>query len=193
MFEQNPSKASLIQQMSEVLSDVVTYKFQAHGYHWNVKGPFFSQFHEFFEDLYNDADGSIDPLAEIIRKLGADSPFTLDDFSSLTCISPLPVAGGDPIAMATELLKSNQHIKAHLTVAYDIANLLDEQGVCNFLAERIDVHSKWIWQLSTTVGADHLPQVNVVVTSKDYDNDGDDDSNPWTNPDQIADDAGSLY
>lgn len=178
MIENDFSQGALVEQMSKVLSDVVTYKFQAHGYHWNVKGPFFSQFHEFFEDLYTDADDSIDPLAEIIRKLGADSPFSLDDFSSLTCLQPMPIAGGDPIAMATELLKSNMHIKAHLTLAYDLANSMDEQGVCNFLAERIDMHSKWIWQLKTTVGADQIAPMIVTVDGFDPDMDGDDDSTP---------------
>ena len=178
MIENDFSQGALVEQMSKVLSDVVTYKFQAHGYHWNVKGPDFYSFHKFFQKLYEDADDSIDPLAEILRKLGVDAPFTLDDFSSLTCIEPMPIAGGDPIAMSTELLKSNLHIKAHLTLAYDIANSMDEQGVCNFLAERIDQHSKWIWQLKTTVGADHTASMVVTVDGFDPDHDGDDDSTP---------------
>jgi len=143
----------LAEKLAVCLGDTVAYKFIAHGYHWNVKGPLFSQFHEFFSDLYEDADSAIDPLAENIRKLGFDSPFTLEDFSSLTCLDINPVSG-DPIDMASNLLIINKHLKECLTGAFDIANACNEQGIANFLAERIDMHSKWIWQLSTTVGAD---------------------------------------
>ena len=41
---------------------------------------------------------------------------------------------------------------ANLTEVYDIANKLNEQGICNFIAERIDMHQKWSWQLKSTLG-----------------------------------------
>jgi starvation-inducible DNA-binding protein len=143
----------LAEKLAVCLSDTVTYKFIAQGYHWNVKGPEFHQFHEVFGELYEDADSAIDPLAEDIRKLGFDSPFTLEDFSSLTCVHTNPVSG-EPMEMAENLLGINKHLKQCLTEAFDIANACNEQGVANFLSERIDMNSKWIWQLSTTVGAD---------------------------------------
>jgi starvation-inducible DNA-binding protein len=142
----------LAEHLAVCLGDTVSYKLIAHGYHWNVKGPMFSQFHEFFQELYEDADSAIDPLAEDIRKLGFDSPFTLEDFSSLTCLHINQVSG-DPIEMAGNLYIINKHLKECITKAFDLANECNEQGIANFLAERIDMHSKWIWQLSTTVGA----------------------------------------
>ena len=135
------------------LADTVTYKFIAHGYHWNVKGPEFIQFHDFFATLYEDAESAIDPLAENIRKLGYDSPFTLEDFSSLTCVSVNPVSG-DPLEMSKNLYEVNCHLKDCLTKAFEIADACNEQGIADFLAGRIDLHAKWIWQIGTTIGAD---------------------------------------
>lgn len=143
----------LAEHLAVCLADAVTYKFIAHGYHWNVKGPEFTQFHDFFQTLYEDADSAVDPLAENIRKLGYDSPFTLEDFASLTCISVQPVSG-DPMEMSENLYEINVHIKECLTKAFDLANGCNEQGIANFLAERIDMHAKWIWQIGTTIGAD---------------------------------------
>ena len=143
----------LAEHLAVCLADTVTYKFIAHGYHWNVKGPEFTQFHDFFSTLYEDADSAIDSLAENIRKLGFDSPFTLEDFSSLTCVHVNPTSG-DPIEMSSNLYEINCHLKECLTKAFDIANACNEQGIANFLAERIDMHAKWIWQIGTTIGAD---------------------------------------
>lgn len=152
----------LAEKLAVVLSDVVSYKFTAHGFHWNVKGPEFTQFHDFFADLYEDADSAIDPLAENIRKLGFDSPFTLGDFISLSCLDTHTVSS-DPISMSRVLYEYNQHIKSCLLAAFHIANDIDAQGIANFLAERIDMHEKWIWQLGTIVGAD-ATQINTLET-----------------------------
>lgn len=143
----------LAEHLAVCLADTVTYKFIAHGYHWNVKGPEFTQFHDFFATLYEDAEEAIDPLAENIRKLGYDAPFTLEDFSSLTCVSVNPVSG-EPLEMSKNLYDINCHLKDCLTQAFGIAEACNEQGIADFLAGRIDQHAKWIWQLGTIVGAD---------------------------------------
>lgn len=149
------SKAQLADKLATILGDVVTYKFLAHGFHWNVKGPDFPQFHEFFGELYEDAEGSIDPLAENIRKLGFDAPHTLQDLMTLSCIEARQLAG-DPIEMARELYLANAHIVDCYNHAFEIANALKSQGIADFIAGRIDVHEKWMWQLSATTGIDSM-------------------------------------
>lgn len=144
----------LAEMLSVLLADTVNYRALAHGYHWNVKGPEFHQFHEIFSDLYEDADSAVDPLAENIRKLGFDAPFTLGDFISLSDIETNPVTNGNPLDMTASLYQVNVQIKDKLGVAFKCANDCNEQGIANFLAERIDMHAKWIWQLGTVIGAD---------------------------------------
>jgi len=36
--------------------------------------------------------------------------------------------------------------------AFSLATAMSEQGVANFLADRLDMHSKWQWQLRAIVG-----------------------------------------
>ena len=153
-------KQELAHKLSCLLADVVSYKAVAQGYHWNVKGADFIQFHDFFQELYEDADSAVDPLAENIRKLGYEAPFTLQDFVSLSCIEVRPT-GGDPVAMSLVLHGINQTLRDSLLEAFEIANALNQQGIINFLAERIDMHDKWLWQLGTIVGAD-ATQVQVI-------------------------------
>jgi starvation-inducible DNA-binding protein len=70
----------LIKSLKVLLSDVVTFYFMSHGYHWNVEGSDFSQYHDLFGDIYEDVYPSIDSIAENIRKLDDYAPFSLQKF-----------------------------------------------------------------------------------------------------------------
>jgi starvation-inducible DNA-binding protein len=142
----------LVEKLSHLLSDTVTMKFIAHGYHWNVKGIEFSQMHDFFAEIYEDVDGAIDPLAESIRKLGYESPYFLTDFVEMTCLGSQQRLSGDAVQMLESLLNINAAVNACVLEAFEIANASNEQGIANFLAERDDMHKKWNWQLRASLG-----------------------------------------
>lgn len=137
---------SLIKSLKVLVSDVVTFYFMAHGYHWNVEGPDFSQYHSLFSDIYEDTYGSIDPIAENIRKLDDYAPFSLQKFLDLRTLE-FKDAQPNPKAMAKSLLVANEDLLKSLKKAFDEAQKKDEQGIMNFLADRIDHHNKWSWQL----------------------------------------------
>ena len=137
--------------LAHLLSDVTALGFLAQGYHWNVKGPSFYQFHEFFAEIYADVDGAIDPLAENIRKLGYDAPYLLSDFAGMTCISE-ERQFGDAMTMVESLARVNSVVTACYVEAFGMADACNEQGIADFLATRIDMHKKWQWQLESTLG-----------------------------------------
>jgi HK97 family phage prohead protease len=144
---------SLCQLLAEQLSDVVAFKFIAHGYHWNVKGADFAEYHKLFQKIYEDADDSIDPLGENILKLGYDSPFRLSDFQQLRELDEPALTPDTPAAMAASLLDLNDDIIDGYNEAYAQTQVENQQGIANFLAERIDAHQKWSWQLRSSIGA----------------------------------------
>ena len=155
-----PTNQDLAEKLSYILGSSVALKYLAQGYHWNVRGPEFYQFHEFFGDIYEDIDSSIDPLAENIRKLGFDAPFTLEDFIALSCVD-VKQTNSDPIAMSSVLYVNLLSVHEKYLYAFDLANSLNKQGIADFLAGRIDQNEKWAWQLGTTIGAD-ATQVNTI-------------------------------
>jgi len=53
--------------LNVLLADMFVMYFKAHSYHWNVEGMFFSQYHAFFGELYEELHDAIDPTAEHIR------------------------------------------------------------------------------------------------------------------------------
>jgi len=140
---------SLTDELSELQADVTVLYFKAHGYHWNVEGSDFGQYHSLFQEIYEDIYSSIDPIAENIRKLGEYAPFKLDTLIKLTSLSDSKV-DTNPKAMAKDLLKSNEQVVGKLKSVFDTANSDNEQGIANFIAERIDMHQKWSWQLKAS-------------------------------------------
>ena len=145
-------KVVLAEKLSHLLSDVVVMKFIAHGYHWNVKGIEFSQMHDFFSEIYEDVDSSIDPIAENLRKLGFDSPYLLTDFVAMSCCVDQPRLSGDAAQMLESLANINRSVNECVLEAFQIATDLNEQGIANFMAERDDMHKKWQWQLEASLG-----------------------------------------
>ena len=146
-----PTTADLVEELTETFADVVSFGFRAWGAHWNVIGSGFQQYHELFGAIYDDAIGSIDPLAENLRKLGAQAPFQLPQFIQLRDLQDANV-GSDSQALARDLVEANAHIIDELTDTFDCASALNQQGLANYLAERIDQHQKWAWQLTASLG-----------------------------------------
>ena len=140
----------LATELKQLLANTYTFSFRTSGYHWNVTGPDFSQYHELFGEIYEDVSGAIDPIAEDIRKLGSYSPYKIEEFMRLRSISDT-VVESDPQSLAKDLLAANELMLVSLGEAFDLATRMDEQGVANFLAERIDMHDKWRWQLKASV------------------------------------------
>jgi len=140
----------LLQLLRVTLSDMVALKFKAHGYHWNVEGDDFPQYHEFFEDIYQDYDSSIDTFAEWLRKLGEYAPYKLSRFMAYSDLPETDVTS-DPVTMATDLLVANDAVTTKLLVGFDLATALKQNALANFFAERQDMHQRWHWMLGAVI------------------------------------------
>ena len=140
--------------VAECLSNAVVMYFKAHGYHWNVEGQDFREFHDFFQDIYEDVYSAIDPLAEEIRKLGAPAPFRLSDFENISQIEDTEV-GSDIQSMVQDLLASNKVVISHLNKLFDLATNQGEQGLANIAADRLTMHKKWGWQLTASLKSEN--------------------------------------
>ena len=140
----------LVSALKQLLADQVTMYLMAQGAHWNVEGPMFSPFHDFFASIYEDVSGSVDPTAENIRKVGGYAPFLLPTLDTLRTIEDRKT-DTDPINLCVALFDANETILKSIADASDAAEEADEEGIMNFLAERDDMHKKWRWQLKATI------------------------------------------
>lgn len=140
---------SLADALKRLLSCQIDMFLMAWGFHWNVEGQLFSQYHDLFGDIQSDVYGSVDPTAENIRKLRAIAPFTLASFDKLSEVEDQRVTS-DPIEMCRALLDANDAVLECIDDAFQLASDANEQGIANFLAERDNMHKKWRWQLEVS-------------------------------------------
>jgi starvation-inducible DNA-binding protein len=141
--------SNLIPTMKTVLGSVFGLYLKTHIAHWNIEGIHFPSIHAFFGDLYTEIWSSVDDIAEQIRQLDAYTPMSMQRLAELSRIEsfdePLPARD-----MVLALLADQITIIALLTQAMHEAEAEDKQGLVNFLAGRIEVHSKQRWQLRAT-------------------------------------------
>lgn len=139
----------LITAMKIVLGTTFALYLKTHAAHWNVEGPQFPSYHAMFGTMYDEMWRAIDPIAEHIRQLDAYAPASLERLAELSRVKPnneiLP-----PHEMLLMLMKDTETLIATLTEALHLAEAADKQGLVNYLAARIEVHSKYRWQLRAT-------------------------------------------
>ena len=150
--DQRLMKAELARSLAVTLGSAYAMLIKTAGMHWNVKGPDFSEYHEFFSEIYEDIDSMIDPAAEDILKLGFDAPSSLTELIQLSKVSDNTLAYSEPVQMCRELLIANETMLAQIAETFGIANAMNEQGIANFMAERDNMHKKWGWQLRAITG-----------------------------------------
>ena len=141
----------LIASLKVALGNTFTMYFKAQSYHWNVEGMFFSQFHDFFGDIYEDVYGAVDPLAEELRKLDAYAPISLMEIYGYKTIMEDSSKPDTVTEMVINLLTANTEVLNCLTPLFDIATAEKQQGLANFIADRMDAHKKFEWQLQATL------------------------------------------
>ena len=156
------SKEGLATALAKFLGTTVVAQYMAHGYHWNVKGPEFTQFHDFFGEIYEDWSGEEDRIAEYIRILGFDAPHDLRQFLALACLESKPCMG-NPMEMGANLYEANLVLKNCVEDIFNIASAINAQGIADWAAGRMDAHSKWNWMIGTTIGADSMQIQNMNI------------------------------
>lgn len=137
----------LADNLKTLLATEYAFVLKSQFFHWNVEGPDFAQLHKFFGDLYQEVyDNSIDKTAEYIRTLDDYAPGSFERFLELSRISgqtKVPRAR----LMIEELLANNEQMVELLNDTFAVAEQENQQGIANFIAERIDAHGKHGWML----------------------------------------------
>jgi starvation-inducible DNA-binding protein len=130
--------------LKTLLGTTVVLYTKAHGFHFNVEGPDFPQYHEFLGDYYAEVYSTVDRIGEYIRTLDSYAPGSLARYCDLSVIKEqLQVPRAE--LMFVELDKDNATMIALLNNLFQSASSENKQGIANFIAERLDAHEKWSW------------------------------------------------
>ena len=144
----------LAEKLKVLLASSYSLSLKTQHFHWNVEGPDFPQYHEFFGKIYDDiADNAIDQTAEYIRILGQYTPGSLTRLQELSIIEDqlkIPRAQ----LMVAELHSDNAKLCELINECITLAEKENKQAIMDYLAGRLDAHEKWVWQLKSTLKID---------------------------------------
>jgi len=117
-----------------------------HHFHWNVKGPHFFTLHQKFEELYSEAAGHIDALAERILGIGGKPVAKLSDCLQLASVSE---AVGEETAeqMVTSLVRDYAILVDELKLAREVAEQAGDEATSDMLLGVQSGLEKHLWML----------------------------------------------
>lgn len=141
--------------IKKLLSDNVALKFKSHGYHWNVEGDDFKQFHAFFADIYEDFEAATDTYAEWLRILKSYAPYRLVDFFDASGVSEPEIVGDAQLMLADLYTSIEEHIE-DLKNAGTLANSFGEFGLSNFFADRQTACQKFCWMIRVSMETEEM-------------------------------------
>jgi starvation-inducible DNA-binding protein len=139
----------LIECMKRLFATNYQYYVKAHGFHVNVVGPDFVQYHQLFGEVYEFADDATDTIGEHLRVMEAIAPFSLSRIMELGSIEDgkeRPTA----LVMVSELLADSQIVMDHYEECHDMAVEEKCYGLINFIEGQMDSLGKIMWKLRST-------------------------------------------
>lgn len=140
----------LISDLKKVLADSYALYLKTQNYHWNVEGPSFQSLHMLFETQYTDLAIAIDIAAELIRGLGVKAPGTWNQYEEISTIKD----GNESFTadkMILDLIESQNMICETLQKALDTATKVNDDVIISFIVDRLTVHRKSKWMLSSSL------------------------------------------
>jgi starvation-inducible DNA-binding protein len=143
----------LADSLKKLLANSYAFVIKSQHFHWNVEGPNFPQYHEFFGDLYAEVYASLDKTAEYIRTLDSYAPGSLERFAELSEIKGQTMIPRAELMFA-ELLQDNEIVLNCLNECMDHAKNEKNYGIENYIAERMDAHHKHGWMIKSVLKKD---------------------------------------
>jgi starvation-inducible DNA-binding protein len=134
--------------LNSFLADLHVLYIKTRKFHWDVAGPSFKEYHEFFEEQYTAIEEEIDLVAERVRQLGGRPVATMKDFLEQTSLKEDYDGHIDTPEMFKRLLADHEQIIRELREDVETTDeKLNDAGTADFLTGLMEEHEKHAWML----------------------------------------------
>ncbi|GIO36404.1 general stress protein 20U [Paenibacillus antibioticophila] len=122
-----------------------------HNFHWYVTGGSFFTLHEKFEELYDEAAGYIDEIAERLLAIGGKPVATLRESLSIATVAE--AAGGEsPQAMVSAVIADFKKLANELKEGMNAAEEAQDEASGDLLLGILTSIEKHNWMLNAYLG-----------------------------------------
>ncbi len=139
------------EQLTQVFNDNFVAYYRSHVAHVNIVGRNFHSDHELLGGIYEELQGQVDILAELLRSLKEFMPNDIHAVMMASTIMPDPIEG-----TSDELLEFVRDDLLQLKGCYEelmiVAEAEGHEEIANYAQERILALAKHVWMLDSTLG-----------------------------------------
>jgi len=140
-----------VEQLTEVFNDNFMAYFRSHVAHVNITGRNFASDHELLGGIYEELQGQIDTIAELLRSLKAFMPDNLMDIMDGSSVSTYSIFGSADELIA-EVRTDLEQLKGCYEELMHVATDEGHEEIANYAQDRILALAKHIWMLESTLG-----------------------------------------
>ena len=138
------------EQLLKIFNDNFMAYWRSHVAHVNIVGRNFHSDHKLLQKIYEDLQGQIDLIAELLRSIGEFMPVTLGDVIAVSEILDTPVEGDSDTLLGlveTDLMLLKGCYEELIAVAEGDGH--DE--IANYAQDRVLSIAKHLWMLNSTL------------------------------------------
>lgn len=151
MEELEMANQALEKQMNLLIANWTTMYTKLHNFHWYVKGHNFFTLHVKFEELYDEAAGYIDDIAERLLSIGGKPVATLRESLELATIKE--ASGNEsPDDMVAAIVADFEVLDKELREGMSIAEEAGDEATSDLLLGVVSTLEKHRWMLNAYLG-----------------------------------------
>ena len=139
------------EQLRQVFDDNFVAYFRSHVAHVNLISRTFLSDHELLGGIYEELQGQIDIIAELLRSLNEFMPTSIGEVVSGSEILDMACEGSAD-QLLTEVLSDLEQLKGCYEELIRVADIEGYLEISNYAQDRVLALAKHIWMLNSTLG-----------------------------------------
>ena len=137
-------------QLTQVFNDNFMAYFRSHVAHVNITGRNFASDHKLLGKVYEDLQGQIDTLAELLRTVGEFMPNELSEVMVGSEIPTFAIEGSSE-ELIGEVKNDLEHLKGCYEELIRVSESEGHDEIANYAQDRVLALAKHIWMLDATL------------------------------------------
>jgi starvation-inducible DNA-binding protein len=133
--------------VNPLIADAFALYLKTKNFHWHVSGRHFRDYHLMLDEQGEAIFGSIDELAERIRKIGGTTMRSIGQVAKLKTIEDNNESYVPPREMLRELMEDNKKTVVNMRKAHEIADKYNDSATTSILENFIDAAERRTWFL----------------------------------------------
>ena len=149
----NAEVPAVISGLKQLLADYQIFYANLRGYHWNIRGRGFFILHSKFEEMYDDAAGKVDEIAERILMLGEEPENDYNCYLKTARVETVSHVSCAEKAMRN-VLDTLSYLIGEERKLMELASKAGDETTVAMLGDYLRGQEKHVWMLAAFVSGD---------------------------------------